>query len=97
MKAVWKFPLVLHTPYQTIQMPEDAEILCVAVQGNQPFIWAMVDTDAPLKARHIYQHHTGEEIEERPLCPPKYLGTVQIGFEWGGPYVAHYFERHSAP
>lgn len=96
MKTIWKFPLSLDE-YQAVTMPEDAEILHVGVQGSVPHIWAMVDTTAPVKVRHIYQYGTGIEVEGRPLVPPTYLGTVQIDFEWGGPFVAHYFERHSAP
>ena len=57
-KTIWKFSLAV-TDIQTIQMPEGAEPLTVAVQGTEPCLWARVDPAAPLTSRIFLTHGTG--------------------------------------
>ena len=50
MQKIFKYPIPQFT-HSEIQMPEGAKILHVAVQAGYPFIWALVNPDAPLKTR----------------------------------------------
>ena len=84
-KAIWKYPLKVEAQ-QSIEMPIGAEILCVQMQGEQPFLWAKVTPNGwPIK-KTIVIHPTGHEFEE---YPGRYIGTFQMQ---GGLYVWHVYE-----
>ena len=84
MKTVWKFPLMVTTRF-SVEMPDGAKILCVGAQGDQPVMWALVDTAEPPVGRVFSVHGTGHEVEEGE----KYVGTFEI---IGGRFVGHLFE-----
>jgi hypothetical protein len=86
MKTIWKFTLAL-TDSQRIEMPEDAEILTVQLQGETIQLWAVVD---PGKAdntemRTFEIHGTGNPIGDGVR---EYITTFQQP-----PFVWHVFER----
>lgn len=70
-----------------IELPEGAELLCIAPQGQGVFLWARVDTAAPRAVRVIYFHGTGHAIEAKN---PVYIGTA---FNVDGWMVWHAFEE----
>ena len=86
-KVVWKWPLLM-TPEQELELPANAHILCVQMQGPQPCLWALVDATLPTERRKIVLAGTGNEDETlgRRL---NYLGTFQTNH---GTYVWHVFE-----
>lgn len=87
MRAVWKFPLDL-AKTQIVYMPLDAQMLHVAVQGDNICLWAGVDPslhEEAVEPRMIQIVGTG--AEELPDAGAWHLGSVQMG-----PFVWHVFE-----
>jgi len=74
MKTIYKY-VVPHDGTE-IQMPIGAEILTVAMQVGEIYIWAIVDTDNKFETRKFIAQATGREMPEGKL---KYIGTVFIG------------------
>lgn len=60
-----------------LNLPKDAEFLSVQVQDNKPFIWALVDPEAPLKQRNLLVAPTGVEVGDGNFLG-KFLGTFQL-------------------
>src|SRR4051812_15343861 len=83
--TVWKFPLAL-VDRQTLSMPRSALPLHVAMQFEQPCLWALVDPDAPVEQRTFLMFGTGH----RDVIG-QYLGTFQLQ---RGQLVFHVFEDH---
>lgn len=81
--TIWKFPV---KPDATIAMPVGAKILSVAMQGDQPCIWAMVDPDAPKEHRRFKTIPTGSDFDPEGLT---YLGSFHGVEGW---MVFHLFE-----
>lgn len=85
--SIWKFPLTV-TDYQTLTMPEGAEILSVQDQDGALCLWALVDPQAPMVERLIEVFGTGHPIPTNMGISRNYLASVQQGrFVW------HVFER----
>ena len=87
MKAIWKFHIRV-TDNQEIEMPVNAKILCVQMQGGEPFIWAEVDTDAPILKRKIKVFGTGHPMPDEQM---EYIGTFQM---INGRVVLHAYADH---
>jgi hypothetical protein len=85
VKVIWKFPL-LKQIVQTVWMPEGAEILYVAQQGEWLCLWALVTQRNPGVKRHIQIVGTGQSPEEEAT----YIGTVVMR---GDQFVWHVFEN----
>lgn len=74
MRQVWKFAIV---PFATdIRMPKGAKLLHVALQDENPCLWAEVESKAPIVKRNIRTYGTGHKIDDEPSI---YVGTFQIG------------------
>mgnify|MGYP001556087392 CR=1 FL=1 len=86
--AVCKFELT-ETPLQPIIMPKGSIILSVQVQGNQPCLWAFVNTkELGHEVRNIAVVGTGHKLPEG-IDPRYFLGTYQLH---QGSFVGHVFE-----
>lgn len=84
---IWKWTLAVKDE-QTIDMPMDAKILSVQMQGESPQVWALVNEHQPRKqGRRIAIYGTGNPI---PDVPGEYISTFQMH---GGQLVFHAFER----
>lgn len=68
-----------------IHMPTGAQVLTVQVQNDEPFIWALVDLNAPVEARSFRIIGTGHET--KMSAAETYVGTFQQP-----PFVWHVFE-----
>lgn len=86
MNAIWKYPLNI-ADVQIVEMPLNAEILCVQMQGTSPCLWALVNPEDELAFRKIEIFGTGHSMLE---ANRKYIGTVQ---SHSGALVWHVFER----
>lgn len=91
-RAIWKFPIQVMDRFE-IAMPYEAEILCCQMQidvfhsgPNKPYIWALVNPDAPTEVRKFRLAGTGHPILEPALT---FVGTFQMA---GGTLVFHLFE-----
>ena len=73
MKTIWKYSIT-DSPCQTIEMPLNAEVLCVQLQDNIPTLWASVETEEPKKSFDILTYYTGSYWIEKG----KYIGTYQL-------------------
>lgn len=84
MRTIYKYPLST-VEYQTLSLPQGAEILSIQVQNGKPMLWAVVDTTSPpIEKWTLRICGTGCPIEGGDLG--EYLGTIQLGC-----YVWHFF------
>jgi hypothetical protein len=93
MKTIWKYPLKT-TDDQVVNMPVGAKILHLAVQGETPTLWALVEVDDFLdEESRVYESRrfrifgTGHHISTWDNLA--YVGSYQLG---GGALVFHVFE-----
>jgi len=72
-------------------MPKGAEILSVCAIYSRPYVWALVDPQAPLEDRYFLIVPTGVEFDP---CGLKYIGTVTMHDPKGVPTTAdlHVFD-----
>ena len=80
--TIWKFELELRQS-QVVEMPADARILDVQVQGGALYLWALVDPRRDREERRVEivgtgtpaGHVLGEQLD--------YVATVQVeSFVW---------------
>ena len=75
-----------------MSIPAGAQFLHVAVQGNTPCLWGMVDPESPEAPYHFRLYGTGHFIQSdipgRRLG--RHLGTFLVH---GGSLVFHLFEE----
>ncbi len=77
--VIYKYPLRI-TDFQSISVPEGAQILDVQVQNGQIQLWALVDDINLFRSRTIRIIGTGNTIYPQPGT---YIATVQLnGFVW---------------
>ncbi len=77
--SIWKFPLPIADEIE-VDMPGFSLNLAVQLQGNDIFLWAIVDPDTPKIPKRFCIVGTGH-----PFNPSNklYVGTVQKdGFVW---------------
>ena len=85
MKRIYKYGTEIEKHF-TIDMPKGAEILSAKLQNGKPFMWALVDNDAPLETRKFRLAGTGHIINNKNL---KFIDTLMMH---GGTLVLHLFE-----
>jgi len=85
---IWKYGL---DPHQPILMQAGAKILTVQVQAGRPYIWALVDIDAPQVLRTIETYGTGYQCAP---CIESYIGSFQLD---NGALVFHAFDLGEQP
>lgn len=90
MKQIFKYRLPIETPtptgYFVVEMPRGAKVLHVHSQEPDqvaPFLWALVDANAPKEPRAFAIHGTGHPHNADPA---EYLGSAHCG-----PFVWHVF------
>ena len=77
--TIWKFELELEI-FQTIKMPNHADVRHIGLQGGGICIWAEVRPENPMVDRNFYVVGTGHPI---PAEARYYRGTIQQGaFVW---------------
>lgn len=87
METIWKFPFEIKDDIE-IEMPSDAEILTVQMQGKVACLWAKVFDKSPGVVRKFQLFGTGQPM---PTIEGKrkYIGTFQL---LHGQLVFHLFE-----
>ena len=89
-KTIYKYPLAV-TDFQEVLLPIGAEILTVQAQGENAFMWALVNPNEQQKeARNIEIFGTGHPIVYDMGISRKYISTFQMH---GGQLVFHAFEH----
>lgn len=89
MKTIFKYKLEIEA-FQSIAMHQGAQILSVQVQNKDPYVWAMVDSMAPLEVRVFHTFVTGEPIPNA-VGLNEYIGTFLL---CDGEFVFHLFESN---
>lgn len=88
MRTVYKYDL--KPGENVIELPISATALCVAVQEEQPRMWALVNTDEQKVKKTFLFVPTGGELPY--FCHLSYVGTIQNFQGW---MVWHLFEVKS--
>lgn len=86
MNTIYRYQLNVEDE-QIIVTHKDAIILKVGIQNDFPWIWAVVDTHAPLEERTIVIKGEGQPITVSELARLKYLDSFQQDV-----FVWHVFE-----
>ena len=86
MSEVWKYPI--EPGDRWLDLPKGSTFLHVGVQDGQPYVWALVHPEQPLRRRHIATYGTGHRIDGSP----SYLGSFMLH---GGRLVFHTFTTSS--
>lgn len=88
MRTIYKYPIPFQEDFQ-VDLPAGAEVIRVGVVDGFPFIWAVIDTDAPLVSRQFHARKTGSET---PAVPEnvRYIGCAAIHIQME--LMLYYFE-----
>ena len=74
MQTIWKFPLQIGGVWE-VEMPSHAEILSLALQGDDLFFWARVETHNGVVRRRFLVVGTEHPM---PFTTSKFLGTAHL-------------------
>ena len=86
---IYKYPIPIQD-YIKLTLPKGAEVLCVKIQWESPYIWALVDENETEKEERDFRiFGTGNYFD---LTEYKYIGTF---LHDGGVFVWHLFENLS--
>jgi hypothetical protein len=86
ISRVYKYPLTLGD-WISVPMPIGAEVLCVQVQHDEPFLWARVLPGNAMVPRHFRIAGTGHDLGSNV---GQHVGSFQMA---GGDLVFHVFEE----
>lgn len=85
---IWKYVLQAETT-QAVMIPWQSQILCVAAQGEDVCLWALVNPSLQVEPRVIEVYGTGHEMKSAPLHKSRrYIGTAHLS----NGLVFHVFE-----
>ena len=84
-RKIWKYRLEVKNQIE-LEIPKDALILTVQVQGDVPCMWAMVNPANDTEIRTFRIIGTGHSIADGAL---NYIDTFQLQ---GGAFIGHLFE-----
>ena len=62
MTTIWKFTFKTSDSF-TIDMPEESKIIHIEIQYGKPTLWAVVNTESPIKTKKFKLIGTGHPIE----------------------------------
>jgi hypothetical protein len=86
MITVYKYQIYLDDVFE-LNLPKDAKILTAQAQGQNYFLWALVDTDAEKEKLLFRFAGTGHEIEKEIVHKLQHVNSFQ-----DGSFVWHLFE-----
>ncbi len=87
-RAIYKFQLPMNDEI-TLWGPRVLRWLGVAVQHDQPCVWAVVDTDTPRQKNKLLLRGTGHTLTGEEC---KFLGSFMLHNE---SFVGHVFEKQT--
>lgn len=76
--TIWKYALALSHGPQTIELPENAQPLCVRMQRGVPQLWALVNPGSPKVKRTFHVVATGEPFGAEARYERSLLGRQEI-------------------
>ena len=88
MKSIYKYPINIHKEDFGVDGPI-TKILTVQMQHGKPYVWAEVDTDAPIRHFAVFPIGTGWNLGEiNNFEKATYLNTIQ---EFDGDLIWHMY------
>lgn len=84
--TIYKYPLPIQGSVQ-IAMPAGARVLSVQMQGDDAYVWALVDRSARMKTRIFRVFGTGHAFNAP--AGAMFVGTIQMH---AGSLVFHVFD-----
>ena len=87
MKVIYNYPVEVQSEF-SLDIPENAEVLCVQTQHDNPYIWVLLDTSDDSIERNFSVVPTGQEILWTDK-QARYIGTFQLS---DGFFIGHLFE-----
>ena len=60
MKEIWKYEI--NMGITNLEIPENAKILCVQIQNENPYIWVKVNPENKMEKREFVLYGTGHSI-----------------------------------
>lgn len=88
MSRIFKYKILDEPSPYKLMLPKGAIILSAMGQGDDIYIWAMVDKDQPLTPRYILVLPTGVEITTDNTIV--FIDSVQL---YEGRLIFHIFEE----
>lgn len=85
MNVIYKYPFEISNTVE-IEIPSDAEILTVRMQGDMPCLWVRCENTLSLQRRIIHIRGTGQSADGLG----RYIGTFEMA---AGLLVFHAFEE----
>jgi hypothetical protein len=83
-KVIWKYPIPIADNFG-INMPKGARVLKVAIQNNNPVMWALADDSGLYETRSFFLSGTGQPLNGTG----QYIDTFLMN---DGSLVLHLFE-----
>lgn len=77
MKTIWKFPLGV-ADQQSIRAPGLEKVLSVQLQGKQPMLWGVVNTDKPDRTWLVQLVGTGHPVNDLLYDSRHFVDTFQV-------------------
>uniref|UniRef100_A0AAU6W0F6 DUF7352 domain-containing protein n=1 Tax=Pseudomonas phage Nican01 TaxID=3138540 RepID=A0AAU6W0F6_9CAUD len=77
MITVHKYPVQMLEDF-SVRMPFGAEVIHVAMQHGQPFMWARVDTDQHEVSYDFGVFGTGHKMTGFPVAEAPHLGSFMM-------------------
>lgn len=75
-KVIYKYKLDT-TDWQNIDLPKNSDILCVQIQNDLLYLWALINPNTKIKeVNRIRIIGTGQPISDEVIG--RYIGTYQI-------------------
>lgn len=74
-KVIFKYQMPLLERF-TMKLPKDAQIIRMEDQGGMFWLWAVVDTEAPLEERHFHAYKTGAAMDANANL--QYIGFCAV-------------------
>lgn len=88
-QTIWKYQL---NPETILEIPQDGQILAIQVQNSAPYMWVLVNPQAPKVSRKFIAYGTGHLFESQGTI---YRGTFQLPEDGLVFHVFEYREEQS--
>lgn len=89
MKVIHKFPIPLKGATSSVEMPRGAKLLHFDAQGDELFLWALVDPESATRYRTFFIVGTGHTLPEQNIHISEHVGSCLMR---NGALVWHLFE-----
>jgi hypothetical protein len=93
MLSIRKYPVPIDHDF-AIDLPAGATLLDLACQADRPYLWALVDPEAPVFVARFRLFGTGQPVPEADMRSLAHVGSFPMA---GGSLVFHLFRVTEGP